>query len=61
MIADVVIIGLIVLYSVFIIRKIFRDRRKGICTGCAAGSCNGCHGCDSAYIDDLISKAKKKV
>ena len=61
MVADVIIIAFIVLYSLFVVRKIIRDKKKGVCTGCSASSCSACGRCNSDYFDTLIRNAGKKV
>ena len=55
--ADIVILALILLYSVFVIRGIMRKKRRGgACCSCG-GSCTGCSGCSASAIDSLIRKA----
>ena len=61
MLVDVLILSLVVFYCLLAIRKLIRDKKKGVCTGCSAKSCAGCHGCDQSYIDDLLRKAERKA
>ena len=61
MIADIIIFAMIVLYSAFVTRKLLRDKKRGICTGCSASSCSSCSRCNDEYIDALIRKTKKKA
>ena len=58
--ADILILVLVAIWAAAVIRKLMKDRKNGRCTGCAGGSCSSCHGCDSAYIDELIAKARKE-
>ncbi len=55
--ADILVLSLVALYSLFVIRGILRKRKQGVCSGCSSGSCAGCRGCSSEYIDSLIRKA----
>ena len=53
MFADIMIIFLVAAYSILVIKKLIRDKKSGVCTGCTSHSCKGCKGCDSAYIESL--------
>ena len=55
--ADIVILALILLYSVFVIRGIMRKKRRGGAGCSCGGSCTGCSGCSASAIDSLIRKA----
>lgn len=58
--ADILVLAFVALWAAAVIRKLMKDRKSGRCTGCMGGSCSSCHGCDSAYIDALIAKAKEE-
>ncbi|MBO8437176.1 MAG: FeoB-associated Cys-rich membrane protein [Spirochaetes bacterium] len=59
--ADIIILALVFAYSVFLVARMLRRRRKGI-AGCGcSGSCATCHGCSAGYIDKLIAEAKEKA
>ena len=61
MFADIMIIFLVAAYSILVIKKLIRDKKSGVCTGCTSHSCKGCKRCDSAYIDSLIRNAKERT
>ena len=58
MFADIMIIFLVAAYSILVIKKLIRDKKSGVCTGCTSHSCKGC---DSAYIESLIRNAKERT
>ena len=61
MFADIMIIFFVAAYSILVIKKLIRDKKSGVCTGCTSHSCKGCKGCDSAYIESLIRNAKERT
>ena len=42
MFADIMIIFLVAAYSILVIKKLIRDKKSGVCTGCTSHSCKGC-------------------
>ncbi len=57
--ANVVILFIVALYSAFVIKKLYKDKKRGICTGCSTKSCASCSRFNDEYFDSLIKEAKR--